>query len=199
MTRDTLEATTAALFEEVLYQCKQQKPVQAGFWAQHDDGDPKFFQLGSLTPLLNSGSGKDFLFAVMRHWIEALRADAVYIYTESWQFTPNAKAATLEGGWEKHIDTGFKWLVENDYGVVVQCIFIIGMTKDWACLATRKFEDVVMNGERKLVFHGDRTLNTMPIEQYGGRTKMFGKITEPEVEEIYNKIAPQVAEYIAKI
>lgn len=202
MERETLESTAVTLFEECVSSIKKQEPVKPGFWIAHDniDSPPKFFAYGDkIIQLMNSGQGKAALFALTRHWIEMCRSDAAFIHTEAWSFKGNEKADTLDGGWEKYVDTGFKWLVNNGYGTVCQIIFLIGQTPEWTTIIERKFEDMIVNGNRMIVFAEPMNVHTQETSKYRGRTKMFGPITEPEVQAIYDQIAPDAAEIFSKI
>jgi hypothetical protein len=203
MNKETLELTAVSLFDECVTKVKRQEQVAAGFWLHNElnRGEaPRFFAYGSaISPLLNSGQGKDMLFAITRHWIESCRAEAVYIHTEAWSFQGNEKCDQLEGGWMKHIDTGFKWLVENGYGVVHQVLFIVAQTPEWTTVVSRKFEEMTVNGKRMLVFAGPMESHTQETEKYKGRTKMFGTISEPEVQEYYDRFAPEVGKYLENL
>lgn len=196
MTPEELEANTTTIFEAHLQKIKKGESLQAGFWTVTDD-KPTFNRLGVTAEWLNSGDGKDRLFAIMRIFIEGNGMDNCFIVTEAWEFVPNETAATIPGGWESMVDRGYKKLVKGGYGKVYQVVWVVGQTPDHVVMMSRRFEDMVMNGERKLIFHGEVRKQPCLQIHYQGRSKMFGPFTEPEVEHYYKLFGDALKEKAA--
>jgi hypothetical protein len=191
MTTEELEITSVALFEECLQKVKRGEPVEAGFWL-HRDGKLLFQKLGIVSEMMNSGAGKDRLFALMRIFIEGNESSNCFISTEAWEFVANEKADTVPGGWQSMVDKGFKKLVDGGYGKVYQSIWLTGQTEETVVLCSRRFEDMTMNGKRKIIFHGEMQKSVIPQAKFSGRAKMFGAFTEPEVEHFYNLFIEEI-------
>lgn len=186
MTGEQLEQFVYEKFEECLINTKKGTPIEPGFWSDKN-GQMIFVPFGPIGEMLNSGDGKDRLFALLRVFLEDKNAQACVVFTESWMFQPNETAKTLEGGWENHIDKGFKKLVDGGYGNVYEVLWMIGQTPTHVCMMSRKFETMIVNGERQLVFHGPVDKVLTDNSDFKGRVKMFGEISEEEVQHYYNE------------
>lgn len=192
MTLEELVQTTTALFEAHIDRCKRGEELKPGFWMVVNE-ELKYHQFGALAPFLNSGEGKDFLFAVVRHWIERYQATAVFFVTESYMFVPNEKGlAEPDVVKTMTYQDGLKATAAAGYGTVYQALWVNGMTAEWYTAILRKFETMVVNGTRRLVFHGELEKEQYPLTSFAGRMKMYGPITEAEVQHRYDEVAPHI-------
>lgn len=155
----------------------------------------QFQKFGVVNQLLNSGEGKDFLFAVTRTYVERNQASAAFIVTEAWEFVAGEKAKELsDEQFRAKQDFGFKQLTREGYGKVAQSIIVLATSPEHFCMYTRKFEEIVMNGQRKLVFFGEPKVHSGALEKFSGRAKMFGPITEREVQARYDQIMKEISQ-----
>ena len=201
VSREDLVEYTEEILKHTLERCRKGKPLKDGFYTINADEESMDFQaFRSMGPMLNSGDGKDKLFAVCRIWIEKVKASAAIFVTEAWDFQGNDKSKTLsEEEFKAKVDAGFKRLVKEGYGKVYQSIIVQAMSPHFSVTATRLFEDVMINGKRKLVFFGEKRIASGPIENFKGRLKMYGPFTEPEVEHYYKLFKqPVVDEFFTK-
>lgn len=190
VTQQDLTAYSQWVFEQSFAECKK-GPLEPGFWMRIGE-EMKFHKFGSMGHLLNSGEGKAFLFAATRTYVEKNQASAAFIVTEAWEFVAGEKAKELsQEQFRAKQDFGFKQLTREGYGKVAQSIIVLATSPEHFCIYTRRFEEIIMNGQRKLVFFGEPNVNSGPLDKFSGRAKMFGPITEHEVRTNYEQIMKQ--------
>jgi len=187
MTPAELKEQANQIFEMSLEEMKKNGEIPPGFWIITPTDGLQFNPYGSTANMLNSGAGKEILFAITRIFVEKSGATAFFLVTETWQFEGNEKSKELtEEDWQTKVDRGFRRLEAEGYGKTYQSLMVEAMTPEWHYMTTRKFEDIILNGKRKIIFHGEPGVSEGPLDKFRGRVKMFGPFTEPCVEKAYN-------------
>src|SRR5262249_37824589 len=108
-----------------------------------------------------------------------------------WRFKGNEKSKEIDI--KPLIDRGFKRLKREGYGDVTQSLMVMGMTPEHVCILTRDYEDININGQPRLVFRRDQNTYEGAQETFTGRAKMFGPISEDDVQHYYEWMQKETA------
>ena len=138
---------------------------------------------------MNSGFHKEFLFSMIRHGVEAAGYDCVIFASDMFRFQGNAMYLKLpEEEQHRLTDRGFKKLASLGYGTTVEAVSVIGQTPERVTFISKAYYRDVLNPDKVFRIDTKSERGTMPIEDYGGRSKMWGDWGEPGMPEAYEVV-----------
>jgi len=133
--------------------------------------------------MMNSGDGKVLLFSGFRE----MRDVAVWVFgSEVWlaKRTPEgAKHSPKEH--DAHMDSGFKTLQKMGWATVTEALVIVAQNVEEVVQVTQPFIRKPGSGDIQLC--GPPEVQAMAQADFGGRIKMFGDVTEADVQGAYPK------------
>jgi hypothetical protein len=127
--------------------------------------------------LLNSGHGKDVMFQLVRDIVQASHCTAVVIVTEAWvgEQTKKGQALPMAEFLEYASESGFGRGIAEGIIERLEAISVCIQTPQEALILTQEF---LRDEAAHVIVFGESTEAVTPIDEFHGRQKMFGDLSE---------------------
>jgi hypothetical protein len=153
-------------------------------------------RLDLIADWMNSGQMKERLFALIRHLMEDAGYDCFVFACDTWSFEANKLFMALpeERAEELLATKSIPELAALGYGRSAEAIVVTAQTPELTCMSKTLYRRDPVNPDK--VSRVEKTETAQGDESdIGGRTKMFGEITDPGTAAAYKKLRGKQSEF----
>lgn len=141
-------------------------------WRAADDAALHYYPIPAQhVEIMNSGAGKEALFAVVREWIRQYKPSVFAICTDAWRGRMTAKTKGMALG--AVIQGGFHAAVERGMLTKEECLHVTVQTPRRAMTAFQSYQRI---DKLKMILYGEYAIVEGDVDMLGGRQKMFGDL-----------------------